>query len=274
MVTRVPPLTETAFPYKEIRAVTRAIDLLEAAGDLGWAKVGELATYTGIDRGTLYRLIHTLELKGYLARRAEDGAVSLTEHILQLGDGVRHQDVAIQVMPQALRELTEQVIWPSDFATLEAGQMVIQASSHKHSPVSVHRRLVGKTRSVLRSALGLAYLSSLNRANLRGTLEILRRVGTLDGEDLVILPKIERRLEELHRRGYAFSEGLVERNISAIALPVRLGRKPIGAVNIVFFRSALTPAEAASVCLKPLRECIARAEAAMLAHTLPKIRCG
>ncbi len=262
-----PRPAKPASPYKDIRAVTRALDLLEAAGDLGWAKVGELAAHTGIDRGTLYRLIHTLELKGYLMRRPEDGAVSLTEHILQLGDGVRHEDVATQVMSQVLRELTEQVIWPSDFATLVAGQMMIQASSHKYSPVSIHRRLVGKTRPALRSALGLAYLSSLSRAHLSRTLEILRRVGTLDRQDLVSLPRIERRLEEVHLRGYAFSEGLVEKNISAIALPVRLGRRPIGAVNIAFFRSAMTPAEAASTCLKPLRECIARAEAAMLAQT-------
>jgi IclR family mhp operon transcriptional activator len=71
----------------------------------------------------------------------------------------------------------------------------------------------------------------------------------------------------MHQRGYAFSVGLVENNISAIALPVRLGRRPIGAVNIAFFRSAMSPAEAASTCLKPLRECIVRAEAAMLAQT-------
>jgi IclR family mhp operon transcriptional activator len=256
--------TEAASPYKEIRAVTRAFDLLEAAGDLGWAKVGELATYTGIDRGTLYRLIHTLELKGYLLRRAEDGAVSLTERILQLGDGVRHEDVATQVMSLVLRRLTEQVMWPSDFATLVAGRMVIQASSHKYSPVSIHRRLVGKSRPLLRSALGLAYLSSLGRADLSRTLEVVRRISTPDAQDLAILSQIERHLEEVHLRGYAFSVGQVEENISAIALPVRLGQKPIGAVNIVFFRSAMLPEDAASICLKPLRECIARAETMLI----------
>jgi len=257
------PANETASPYKEIRAVTRAFDLLEAAGDLGWAKVGELATYTGIDRGTLYRLIHTLELKGYLVRRAEDGAVSLTGRILQLGDGVRHEDVATQVMSQVLRELTAQVMWPSDFATPVAGRMVIQASSHKYSPVSIHRRLVGKTRPLLRSALGLAYLGALGRAEMERTLDVACRIGTLDAQDMAVMANLDRRLEEMHLRGYASSVGLVEANISAIALPVRLGRKPIGAVNIAFFRSAMSPAEAASTCLTPLRECIARAEAAM-----------
>ena len=262
-----PTTTNAASPYREVRAVTRAFDLIEAVGDLGWAKIGELATYTNIDRGTLYRLIHTLEKKGYLTRRAEDGAVTLTERILHLGDGVRHEDFATQVMSKLMPELTKTIRWPSDFATPVAGRMVIQASSHKFSPVSVHRRLVGKTRPVLRSALGLAYLGSLSRGDLSRTLDVMRRIGTVSREDLAILPNIERRLEEMHQRGYAFSVGLVENNISAIALPVRLGRRPIGAVNIAFFRSAMSPAEAASTCLKPLRECIVRAEAAMLAQT-------
>lgn len=257
---------EPASPYKEIRAVSRAFDLLEAVGELGWAKVGELANYTGIDRGTLYRLIHTLVMKGYLVRRAEDGSVALSERVVMLSDGVRQEDVATKVLSQAMRELTGRVLWPSDFATLVAGRMVICASSHKYSPVSVHRRLVGKTRPLLRSALGLAYLASLGKNDLSRTLDMACRLGVLDQRDVAIRPAIERRLEEVHMRGYACSVGLVEENISAIALPVKLGPKSIGAVNIAFFRSAMTPAEAAAICLNPMRECIAWAEATMLAQ--------
>ena len=254
---------ETKSPYREVRAVTRAFDLLEAVGDLGWAKVGELASYTGIDRGTLYRLIHTLELKGYLTRRDEDGAVTLAERILELGGGVRHEDFATQIMSQMLPELTKTILWPSDFATPVAGRMVIQASSHKYSPTAVHRRLVGKARPILRSALGLAYLSSLETADRLHMLDVIRRIATLDAQDRAILANIDRYIEDVHSRGYAFSSGLIEENISAIALPVRRGLVPLGAVNIVFFRSAMSHAEIASNCLVPLRECIARAEAAM-----------
>lgn len=250
-------------PYREIRAVSRALDLLEAVSELGWASVGQLANYTGIDRSTVYRLIHTLELRGYLVRRAEDGTTSLAERILELGDGVRHEDIAIQVMSQTLRELTEQIMWPSDFATFNAGGMVIQASSHKYSPVSVHRRLIGKTRSLFRSALGIAYLSSLNIENLNKTIEIAQRAGNLDAADLARSERINQELEKVHLRGYAVSEGLVEAKFSAIALPVRMGRKPIGAVNIVFFRSAMAPDEAGVAFLRPLRDMIARAEQLM-----------
>ena len=259
----------TSSPYKEIRAVTRAFDLLEAAADLGWARAGELAACTGIDRGTVYRLIHTLEAKGYLVRRAEDGAVSVTSRVTHLGEGVRHEDAAVRIMSQIMRDLTQQVMWPSDFATLVAGRMVIQASSHKYSPVSIHRRLVGKERALLYSALGLAYLSSLSPAARSRTLDIARRIGTLSDHEMAMLDSVEQRIAEVHTRGYASSIGLIEENIGAIALPVRLDRRPIGALNIVFFRSAMSPAEAADACLKPLREAIAHAEAAIRTQTAP-----
>lgn len=251
-------------PYKEIHAVMKGLELLEAASDLGWAKVGELATYTGINRGTLYRLIHTLEIMGYVTRRAEDGAISLTDRVGRLADGVRQEDLTAQMLSPLMRELTERVMWPSDFATFVAGQMVILASSHKHSAVSVHRRLIGKTRPLLRSALGLAYLSSLTPDALQRTLDIARRTGALDADEIASLPQVHRAIAEVHHRGYAVSVGLVEQNISAIAVPVRLGRKTLGAVNIVYFRSAMSSAEAASAYLRPLRELAGRAEALML----------
>lgn len=259
-------------PYKEIRAVARAIDLLEASADLGAATIGELAAYSGIDRATLYRLVHTLRRRGYMKRRSDDGAISLTPRILQLGDGIRYEDIAAQVVSPFMRDLTEAVLWPSDFATLATGRITIQASSHKHSPMTVHRRLVGKTRPLLRSALGLAYLSALSRSDLMHTLDVLSRIGLSDPRDEEALASIEQRIDAVHRKGYADSIGLVEDNISAIALPVRMGRKPIGAMNIAFFRSAMSPAAAADAYLDQLRDTIARAEAALAVHASTQAR--
>ncbi|GEO86941.1 hypothetical protein RNA01_38730 [Ciceribacter naphthalenivorans] len=51
--------------------------------------------------------------------------------------------------------------------------------------------------------------------------------------------------------------------ISAIALPVRSRRRVVGAINIVFFRRALSPEEAARKYLDPLRDCVRRAEQAL-----------
>jgi len=36
--------------YKDVRALARGIDIMEALADLGWVKPGTLATYVNLDR--------------------------------------------------------------------------------------------------------------------------------------------------------------------------------------------------------------------------------
>jgi len=250
-------------PYKEVRALTRGIDIMEALADLGWARIGALSHYTGIDRATLYRLVQTLENRGYVARREEDGAVSLTSIILGLSDGVRQDDMIVQALTPILTKLTEDILWPSDFGTLNGGEMTISASTHKLSPLSIHRNLIGKTRPLLRSALGRAYLGALRPDDRENVLSIVRRLDGDDAKDLRSVGNIDALLQEVHNAGFATSVGLVEDNISAIAIPLRRGRRVVGAVNISFFRSAMAPAQAAREYLEPLRTAVENCESVL-----------
>lgn len=52
--------------YPRVRALERGLELIVALSELGWATPGELAKYTGIHRTTIYRLLSTLELSGYV----------------------------------------------------------------------------------------------------------------------------------------------------------------------------------------------------------------
>jgi len=254
-------------PYKEVRALTRGIDIMEALADLGWARIGALSHYTGIDRATLYRLVQTLENRGYVARREEDGAVSLASKVLGLSDGVRHDDMIVQALTPILTQLTEKILWPSDFGTLNGGEMTIAASTHKLSPLSIHRNLIGKTRPLLRSALGRAYLGALSLDDREHVLSIVRRLGGDDANDLRSIGNIDALLDEVRIAGFATSVGLVEDNISAIAMPLRRGLRVVGAVNITFFRSAMAPTQAARDYLEPLRTVIENCESVLKLQT-------
>lgn len=253
----------TAGKYRDVRALVRGIDILEALAELGWVKPSVLAGYAGIDRGSVYRLVSTLVNKGYVMRRQEDGAVALTRKAELLADGVRDDEMLSQLVAPYIRRLTEQVLWPSDFATLSGGAVTIQMSSHNTSPMSIHRRLVGRKLPALRSALGRAILSAMSPEALDATLSSLARLGGPDADDIRDRAQVRHVLRQVLEAGYASSAGLTEDNISAIALPVVAGPRTVGAVNIVFFRSAMTPAEAAARYLEALRSCVGRIEAAV-----------
>jgi len=249
--------------YKDVRALARGIDIVEALADLGWAKPGALAAYVGLDRSSVYRLISTLSNKGYVVRRQEDGAVALTSRVARLADGIRAEELISQRIGPLMEKLTEEILWPSDFAGLVGGQITIQASTHNISPMSIHRRLVGKNRPLLNSALGRALLSALPSGALEAALSTALRLDGKDAVDISNRTVVDRVLQEVHDVGYASAVGLAEANISAIALPVLAGTRVAGALNITFFRSAMTPEAAAQRYLDPLRECVRSIETAL-----------
>ena len=242
--------------YKDVRALARGIDIVEALADLGWAKPGALAAYVGLDRSSVYRLISTLSNKGYVVRRQEDGAVALTSRVARLSDGIREDELISQRIGPIMEKLTEEILWPSDFAGLVGGQITIQASTHNISPMSIHRRLVGKNRPLLNSALGRALLSALPPGALDAALSTALRLDGKDAADISNREAVDRVLQGVHDDGYASAVGLAEANISAIALPVRAETRVVGALNITFFRSAMSPSTAAQRYLEPLRRCV------------------
>ena len=247
--------------YKDVRALARGIDIMEALADLGWVKPGTLATYVGLDRASVYRLVSTLSNKGYVMRRQEDGAVALTSKATRLADGVRDDEMLSQRIAPYIRELTQEVLWPSDFANLSSGRVTVQVSTHSHSPMSIHRGLLGWQPPLMHSALGRAFLSALPPAALETTLSTVQRLDGPDAGDVRNRQAVDRILNEVQASGYASSVGLTEDNISAIALPVRIGTRVVGALNIAFFRSAMTPETAAERHLADLQRCVERIEA-------------
>lgn len=145
---------------------------------------------------------------------------------------------------------------------LDAGSVVIRESTHPFSSFSIQRTLVGRRRSLLRSALGRAILAAAGSDLRRDTLETL--AGWLGGPGRAAMAQdrglVERLVSQVQRDGHASSVGGTEANISAIALPV-LGRGcVVGSLNSVFFRKAMTPQPAAGRHLDSLRGAVAAIE--------------
>lgn len=253
-------ITENS-PYKDVQSLVKGLRIIEMLSELGWSKIGTLSAAADIQRTTTYRLINTLEQLGYVTRRTDDGAVSLTPKFTYLSDGLKYDDVVTQFAWPALFELSRDVLWPCDFANLYGGRVVIRLSTHKISPMSIHRAMIGKERSLLRSALGQAILSAMSAEDLEASLSIIDNLGGQNAVDIADRQAVDTLLDRVRSHGYASSAGLTERKISAIALPVLSPQKRVaGAVNIVFFRSVMTTEQAAARYLDKLRGCVTQVE--------------
>jgi IclR family mhp operon transcriptional activator len=237
--------------------------LLQALNRLGTARPAELAEAAGLDRTTTYRMLATLEEAGFVIKSDSSDAFILTERVRTLSDGFTARDRTTQIVTGHLGTLFQKVLWPTDFATFESGAMVIRETTHRFSPYSVHRAMVGQPRPLLTSALGRAALAGATPQDRTTMLDILRGAEPwIDAAKRRLEKQVSRILTDYAKRGYAWSVGGTEYKISAIGVAVRTGGAA-AAINLVFFRSAMSVETAAERFLDAMRECAAGIEASV-----------
>jgi IclR family mhp operon transcriptional activator len=140
------------------------------------------------------------------------------------------------------------------------GEVIIMESTHRMSPMTTYRAMIGKKRSLTRSALGQAILSALTDEELDITLNVVTQLGGADASAVRNRATLTRIAREVRERKYAAVTGGADPRISAIALPVRTPTSATGAVNIIYFQSAMSLSQAAERYLKSLRTCVLRIE--------------
>lgn len=249
-------------PYPSVRALHRGLAVLQSLNRFGAARPSQLAQDTGIDRTTMYRLLATLQEAGLVRLHESSDEFVLTERVRTLSEGFTERDRTTQIVTAHLGTLFQEVLWPTDFATFDRGAMVIRETTHRFSPYSVHRAMVGQPRPLLSSALGRAALAGATPGERATMLDILRGTmpeaarGRLDEQ-------VAHVLSDFAKRGYGWSVGGSDGRISAIGLPVRTGTGVAAAINLVFFRSAMSIETAAERHLEALRRCVAGIESSL-----------
>ena len=247
--------------YPSVRALTRGLTVLEVLAEHDQLPIARLAELSGIDRGTMYRLVATLVRRGFVEFDAEIGVVAPGFLLAELARAHRAEEPALRHIRGAIETLTRRVLWPADFAMLRGGALTIRASSHRLSPMTIYRRLVGQSRPVTRSALGMAILTAMPAEQRATLLDILRTDDGPDAEDLAVPGLVEQRLAETATQGFAYMVGLINPKVTGVALPVRLPGGQIGAVNLVIFSRVVRKLEVAETLVPALAECVAEIEA-------------
>jgi IclR family transcriptional regulator, mhp operon transcriptional activator len=230
--------------YKEVRGLTRGLEVLKALNRLpgGIAATTELARACAIDRTTTKRLLETLRTQGFVRQGEKDGQYYLTFEVRRLSEGFEDEvwvsEVATPMMQASVREL----VWPCDLATAEAGFMVVRESTHRWSPLSQHRAMIGEKMPLLVTAVGRAYLTACDEVEREALIELLSRRDDQWGKLASDSRYVRRVIAETRRRGYAYNDGewTREADFAAIAVPVQSGERLLAALNMVFPKAAVS----------------------------------
>jgi IclR family KDG regulon transcriptional repressor len=207
-----------------IQSVSHALDVIEeiskSTGEIG---VTDLAKRLKLHKNNVFRLLATLELRGYVEQNMETENYRLGVKTLQMGQAyLNHSPLVSRALPilKSLCELTGETV---SLATLQNGQVQFPLSVESKRPVKVAPR-VSVSFGAKQSAVGRLLTAQLPDNVLS---EILASNTPQDAA-------IKNQLNELRSSGMIIDRGATEADVVSISKVIK-GTKDevVGAVELL-----------------------------------------
>ncbi|MCB0317656.1 MAG: IclR family transcriptional regulator [Bdellovibrionales bacterium] len=207
-----------------IQSVSHAIDVLEelskAGGEVG---VTELSKRLKLHKNNVFRLLATLELRGYVEQNMETEDYRLGVKSLQLGQAYLAQSDLVQRSLPIMRKLSEGLGETVSLAVLQNGQVQFPISIASKRPVSVSAR-INVSLPAKMNAAGRLLTAQLPDSMLD---ELLASNTPQDAA-------IKNQLHELRKTGVIMDKSAIEADVTAIAKVVTGHNKQVvGAIEVL-----------------------------------------
>jgi DNA-binding IclR family transcriptional regulator len=221
-----------------IQAVVHSLELLEQFfGYEEELRVTELSRRLSLHKNNVFRILATLEVRGYVTQNPETEGYRLGVKAFELGQAYLRHNAVISLVEPLLVKLRDETGETAYFSVLQGEEVVYILAQESYRPVRVASQL-GLRIPAHRSAAGkveLAYLKELPYHR-----HPLRRQTDPSPQDL---RRLERELERIREHGYAVdgvgNEGGMDPEVVHIAVPIfDAGGKTVGALSIAgpFYR--------------------------------------
>ena len=216
-----------------VRSVGKAFSVLSAFGaDMPEMTLSEVAERCGLDRGTAFRLLHTLVALGFVRPVAQTRRFRLTLKCLELGfSALSGRDLGAHAQP-LLRELIPAFADAGSLGVLERGEVIylerVQAGLDRHG----FDRRPGSRTGAYATALGHAIMGYLPRERQIENLESIDRIRVSE-RTLVDLDALLARLDLVREQGFAVSDGENAFGLRTVAAPIfDTNAQPLAAVSL------------------------------------------
>ena len=229
-------------PKNQVQSVAKAFAVLQVfTPGVAELTLAEIAARAGLDRGTAFRLVHTLLGLGYL-RAAAGRRFRLALKCLELGHAALAAHGLAEHAVPLLRALVPGIADAGSLGVLEAGEVIYLSRIEGGLDRYGVARPPGTRVGAYATALGQAILAWLPRAEQVAQLESRPRI-KLSERTLVGLEPLLARLDEVRARGFAFSDGENAYGLCTVAAPVPgLDGEPVAGISLTI-RGGRLPAE-------------------------------
>lgn len=203
----------------EVRAVLRAVSILRAFGGSkpAWS-LAELTHATGLNKATVRRLLHTLEIAGLVAHHDQEQTYSLTLDLVDLASRVHQGRDLVTLARPFLSELADlcagiSFLWVFDKSAGICLDRVVASSSF------ITAFIAPGNRTPLNCGAGprvvLAYASDTERAAALAQPQLQRTPSSL-----VDAKQLETRCALIRAQGYEFVADDFITGLAALGVPI------------------------------------------------------
>lgn len=201
-----------------IAAADRALMVLEVLALERELGVTEVAARMGVTKSLAFRLLHTLEARGYVARHPERRTYSLGYRVFYLGNALGHQDSLVQATAALMDELAALSHENVNLVVREGTSSMVVAT--RESPHQVRLFAEAGRRGPLHaggaSTVLLAYAPpEVQEAVLGSTLRAYSPATVTDPGTL------RRVLDTIRAQGFHFARNDLDDGAFSIAAPIR-----------------------------------------------------
>lgn len=221
-----------------IRAIARAMLLLRTLNMQLESSLHSLYLQTGLPKPTIFRILRTLMLEGYVHSVGDGGHYRLTSKVEELAAGYTEKSAVVDVGSPVVLSLTREIQWPLAIGTLDGDAIVVRYSTMPYSPVAVHATTLGQRLGLLDTAMGRVYLAFCPSNERTKLLQLLRNAAP-DG-----LIEVERHLadelELVRRQGYAVRKPNTQRSSATVAVAILRQKRVLATLCLTTFGRSLT----------------------------------
>lgn len=215
-----------------IQSVERALKILEyLSGPVSEVGITDIASYMGLSKSTVYGLVNTLLLEGYLEQNPDNKRYRLGLKLFEMGCIVQERIDIREIARPYLKNLSEHFKMTVHMAVYK-DQEVVYIDKMDAPDTRIVYSQVGKRAPMYCTGIGKAVLAELNPDDA---------AWILDGQELEALTpntmtekeKVLESLEEIRKKGYSTDNEEVELGLKCVAAAIHdYQGKPVAAISI------------------------------------------
>lgn len=242
-----------------VRAVSRAIRILQIINRRGNPTIMEIKEESGLAYPTVFRMVLTLQHEGLIESEPSRKRYRPTELVWSLVTGFQEQD---QIVPRArayLQELTSEVLWPIALSVRVGDRMMVKDSTHAMTTQTFTNYYPGYTLPIFDCAAGKAYISFCPDEERE---MIFKSISNEKSDDLKLAAMItqDRQFtDKVRSQGFATHARNVHTDMgktSSIGLPIMVEQDVKACLALTFFDRAMSMEQAVTDYIAPLRRAV------------------